>query len=138
MNKANMKYWIAGIILMMGFFFSCDYDLKGPAGYANYFFDNRTSDEVYLQYKVSEDLDGDTRLTSILFPDSMVRFHGHKLTEENPTPEKSFQWIRVYKMYGDTADQLLLEMMPVSDSLWHMEYVTDFSVGERDWTFVLE
>lgn len=138
MTKERATCWIIGVLIMAGFFVSCDYGLKGPAGYANYFFDNSTSDDVYLQYKVAEDLGGDTHLTGVLFPDSTVRFHSHKLTEENPTPGISFQWIRVYKVYGDTTDQMVLEMMPVSDSLWHMEYVTDFDIGERDWTFVLE
>ena len=117
-------------ILML---FSCYDDFKGPAGYSNYYFDNQTSKELFIEYKLSERQDGEVRLTSIIYPDSMVLFHNDKMTEENPVPATSFQWMKIYEKVNDTTDALVTEVNPMVDSLWTSEKVTDFEIGERNW-----
>ena len=116
--------------------FSCYDDFKGPAGYANYYFDNQTNKELFLEYKLSERQDEEVRLTSIIYPDSMVHFHSDKMTEENPTPKTSLQWLKIYEKVNDTTDALVTEINPMSDTLWTSEKVTDFDIGERNWFLV--
>lgn len=110
-------------------FFSCYDEFKGPAGYANYYFNNQSNKDVYLKYLP---VDGDTLLTSIIYADSMVMFHNDKLTGENPSPSTSFHWLKVY-IKGDSIDVLSMELNPMVDSIWTKEEMTDFSIGEKNW-----
>ncbi|MGM0613421.1 MAG: hypothetical protein ACQESM_07925 [Bacteroidota bacterium] len=134
MMKINKKIvtsvLLISIILVL---FSCYDDFKGPAGYSNYYFDNQTSKELFLEYKLSQRHDEEVRLTSVIYPDSMVRFHDDKMTEQNPTPETSFQWLKIYEKVNDTTDALVIEINPMNDTLWTSEKVTDFEIGERNW-----
>ncbi len=129
MNKA-IRIILFFVLILSGIsFYSCYDEFKGPAGYGNYYFNNQSNQNVFLKYLP---VDGDTQLTSIIFADSMVMFHSDKMTEENPSPSKSFQLLQVY-IKGDSIDVLSMELKPVVDSVWTEENVTEFSIGEKNW-----
>ncbi|MCF8331842.1 MAG: hypothetical protein K9H84_05265 [Bacteroidales bacterium] len=133
MKKTDKIIIITIISLTISSFFSCYNDFKEPAGYANYYFDNRSGEQVYLEYKISEEDGGEERMTSIIFPDSMVNFHIDQMTGQNPEPGLSFQWLKVYERVNDTTNVLTVELDPVPDSLWTNEQVDNFDPGERNW-----
>lgn len=135
MNKMLKHIAIAVIIILAFTYVSCYDEFKGPAGYADYYFDNQSNAQVFLEYKLSSREDGEIRLTSFIYADSMVVFHSDKLTEENPTPEMSFQWLKVYERLNDSTDILRMEVNPMVDSVWSSTKVTEFDIGERDWVF---
>lgn len=131
--RINKNIFIVLVIISMIFWLSCYDDFKGPAGYSNYYFDNQSEKELFLEYKLSERKDGEVKKTSILYPDSMVRFHNDRMTEENPTPGKSFQWLKIYERKNDTTNVFITELNPMIDTAWTSEKVTDFDIGERNW-----
>lgn len=135
MNKMFKHIALAAIIIMSFTYVSCYDEFKGPAGYANYYFDNQSNTQVFLEYKLSSKDGGEIRLTSFIYADSTVVFHSDKLTEENPTPEKSFQWLKVYERLNDSTDILRIEVNPMVDSVWSRTQVTEFDIGERNWMF---
>jgi hypothetical protein len=112
---------------------ACYDDFKGPAGYANYYLDNQSGNEIFLKYKLSDPEEEDVKLTSIIYPDSMVHFHSDKLTGENPTPETTFEWLEIYQRLNDTTDILRFEYNPMVDTVWTKEDVNDFDIGEKNW-----
>mgnify|MGYP006277146569 CR=1 FL=1 len=133
MIKLKNKILLGLILISLSTFCSCYNDFKEPAGYANYYFENQSNDEVYLNYQISEEDGGETRLTSIIYADSTVNFHIDQMTGQNPRPELSFQWIKIYTKVNDTTDVLSVELDPVPDSLWTSEELDDFDPGERNW-----
>ncbi|MGM0648111.1 MAG: hypothetical protein ACQESZ_06965 [Bacteroidota bacterium] len=132
----DKRFWVTCLIMCSLLFYSCyDDNFDGPAGYSNYYFDNQTGLELFLEYKLGEGADGEIRLTSIIFPDSMVNFHNDKQTGSNPMPSQSFEWIRIFERVNDTTDHLLYELDPMVDSVWANEHLDDFSPGEWNWYF---
>lgn len=131
-SKTTNKLIGFTILILIGIS-ACYDDFKGPAGYANYYLDNQSGDRIFLKYKLSDPDEDAVKLTSIIYPDSIVQFHSDKMTGENPTPKITFEWLEIYQRLNDSTDVLRFEYNPMEDSVWTKEDVTDFEIGEKNW-----
>lgn len=135
--KEKINHRIFLFIIAVTFIFTACYEgFKGPAGYANYYMDNQSGDEIFLKYKLSDPENNEVKSTSIIYPDSAVEFHNDLMTNENPTPKKSFKWIKIYEQVNDSTEELKKQLDPVVDSLWKKEKVTNFDIGEKNWFYI--